>query len=202
MGLSRVLVSLGCLAATACTPGDDPMRYRLSSTGSHWADTGERRVVAELRGLYPAFFEIVLDPSRTTEPDLRPLRADLERAPVDRRNFDALNALAVAYFELNYRAEAERGGSRYLGHSLRTTGLLAVPWRAYGEVQDPALRDAILDFYQDAGSGEKLGTARTASRLASIVADLERKESDPARRQRIVQLAAALRGEPAPASPF
>jgi hypothetical protein len=112
---------------------------------------------------------------------------------VDRRNFDALNSVAVAYFELNYRAEADRGGGSYLGASFRTAHLLAVPWRAYSEIEDPALRDAILDFFEDAGSGEKLGTASTTSRLASIVASLEQKEPDPARRERIQRLTASLR---------
>lgn len=188
----------------ACASSGDPMSYRLAGTGSHWADTGDRAVVAELRERYPDFFEVVLDPARTGDPDLRPIRDDLERAPVDRRNYDALNALAIAYFELNYRAESDRGGSSYLGNSFRTAHLLAVPWRAYGEIDVPDLRNAILDFYEDAGSGEKLGTAGTAPRLARIVADLERKEDDPARRARIRGLAASLRqqADPALTSPF
>jgi hypothetical protein len=188
----------------ACASSGDPMRYRLGSTGTHWADTGDRTVVAELRERYPEFFEVVLDPARTGDPDLRPIRDDLERAPVDRRNYDALNALAIAYFELNYRAESDRGGSSYLGNSFRTAHLLAVPWRAYGEIDAPELRNAILDFYEDAGSGEKLGTAATAPRLARIVADLERKEDDPGRRARIGSLVASLhqRSSPASTSPF
>ena len=169
-----------CLAMIGCAGSGDAMGYRLARSGDHWADNGERSVVAELRASYPRFFEVILDPGDTRDPDLRPLRRDLERAPVDRRNFDALNAVAIAYFELNYRAQAAPG---------RAAHLLAIPWRAYGEVQDGALRDAILDFFEDAGSGEKLGTAATAPRLASIVASLEPKEQNPERRARIQRLA-------------
>ncbi len=178
-----------CLALVGCTGSGDAMGYRLARSGEHWADNGERSVVAELRASYPRFFEVILDPGDTRDPDLRPLRRDLERAPVDRRNFDALNAVAIAYFELNYRAQAAPGGGFYLGNSFRAAHLLAIPWRAYGEVQDGALRDAILDFFEDAGSGEKLGTAATAPRLASIVASLEPKEQNPERRARIQRLA-------------
>ena len=101
--------------------------------------------------------------------------------------------MAIAYFELNSRAEADRGGGSYLGNSFRAAHLLAIPWRAYGEVDDPKLRDAILDFFEDAGSGEKQGTAGTAPRLASMVADLERVEPDAARRARIDRVAGSLR---------
>jgi hypothetical protein len=71
-----------------------------------------------------------------------------------------------------------------------------VPWRAYGEIRDPRLRDAILDFFEDAASGEKLGTAGTAPRVSRVVASLERKEPDPARRGRILRLAARSDPEP------
>lgn len=185
-----VLASL--LVLLACGFAGDPLRYRLAGTGSHWSDGPGAAAVADARERYPEFFEVILDPDDTRDPDWRPLRRDLEWTPVDRRNFDALNAVAIAYFELNYRAEADRGGSRYLGNSFRATHLLAIPWRAYGEIQDPRLRDAILDFYADAGSGEKLGSAATAPRLAGIVASLESKERDPVRRDRIQQLADAL----------
>ena len=46
---------------------------------------------------------------------------------MDQRNFDALNALAIGYFELNFRAEAERGrGFDFLSGSFRTAKLLAI----------------------------------------------------------------------------
>jgi hypothetical protein len=168
------------------------MRYRLSRSGAHWDVAGGDRVVDDLRPRYADFFRVVLDPGNLTEPDLRPLRDDLERSPVDRRNYDALNAIAVGYFEWNYRAEADRGGRSYLADSYRATKLLAVPWKAYGLVSEPVLRDAILDFFEDAGSGEKLGSASTAPRLARIVRSLEAKEKDPARNARIRALAARL----------
>jgi hypothetical protein len=148
--------------------------------------------------VYPDYFDRVLDPSDTRDLDLRPLRGDLEQEPVDRRNFDALNAIAIGYFEINYRAETAVEGSFYLGNSFRAAHLLAVPWRAYGEVRDPRLRESILDFFEDAGSGDKLGSASTAPRLARIVASLEPKENDPARRARIERLARRLQAVEVP----
>jgi hypothetical protein len=126
-----------------------------------------------------------MDPEREEEFNLKELRDDLERAPTDRRNYDALNALAIGYFELNYRATVHRGGPMYLADSFRSAKFLAVPWRAYGLISDGSLRGAILDFYEDAASGEKLGSASTAPRLLDVVASLERKEDDSARRERI-----------------
>jgi hypothetical protein len=104
---------------------------------------------------------------------------------VTRRNYDALNAVALAYFELNARAESNRGRETYLSESTRATHLVAVPWRAYGEVQDPALRGAILDFFEDAASGEKLLSDRTSGRLTRVVDSLAGKEQDPERQERI-----------------
>ena len=162
-----------------------PERYRLAHSGTHWDEAGRDRVVEDLLPRYPAYFDVILDPSDTREPDLREIRDDLERNDVDRRNFDALNAIAVGYFELNYRAQSDRGGSRYLSDSFRAAKLLAVPWRAYGEVEDPRVREAILDFFEDAATGEKLSARETAGRIRPIVAALERKESDPERQRRI-----------------
>jgi hypothetical protein len=186
-------------ALLGCAAPSDPLSYRLPPSGSHWSQGEDDPLLRELDARYPQLFAVVLDPGDTREPDLRPLRRDLEREPVDRRNYDALNALAIAYFELNYRAEADRGGAHYLGDSFRASHLLAVPWRAYGEIRDPHLRDAILDFFEDAASGEKLGTAGTAPRVARVVASLERKEPDAARRARILRLAAS--SDPDPPSP-
>lgn len=155
---------------------------------------GSDRVFEDLQPRYPEFFAIVLDPATIKVPDMRLLRDDLEHLPVDRRNFDALNAVAIAYFETNYRAEQGRGeGLAYLSRSQTAAKLLAVPWRAYGETQSPTLRDAIIDFFEDAGSGEKLHSRATASRIAAVVESLERKEPDPARNARIRALAASLR---------
>ena len=125
---------------------------------------------------------------------MRPLRDDIERVPVDRRNYDALNAIAIGYYETNYRAESHRdAGLAYLALSQRAAKLLGVPWRAYGETDEAPLRDAILDFFEDAGSGEKLLTRTTAPRLARVVASLEKKEPSPERAARIRDLAARLR---------
>ena len=51
-----------------------------------------------------------------------------------------------------------------------------------------------------AGSGEKLHTAATALRLARIVESLEKKEGDPARRERIRTLTAMLQATGPPTS--
>ncbi len=191
-----VLVVLTILGAAACgqevaprpVAAPNPERYRLAQSGTHWDEAGADRVVEDLLPRYPEFFDVILDPSDSREPDLREIRDDLERAAVDRRNFDALNAIAVGYFELNYRAQSDRGGSRYLSDSFRAAKLLAVPWRAYGEVADPRVRDAILDFFEDAATGEKLLARETAGRIEAIVAALAPKESDPERLRRIERL--------------
>lgn len=181
----------GGLLAMACAK-PSPLRYRLSGSGTHWDSVGRDRVLEDLRPRYPELFEVALDPSVIQDFDVRLIRADLEHQPVDRRNFDALNSLAIVYFELNYRAEEDRGGAHYLANSFRSAKILALPWKAYGEVPDPGLRDAILAFFEDVASGEKLHSAGTRSRLASIVASLERKEDDPARLARIRALVARL----------
>ncbi len=201
-GIARGFAS-GVLLFTLLGAGDatDPERYRLAHSGSHWDVVGSDRVFDDLHPRYIEFFALILDPAKTGEPDVRPLRDDLEHTPVDRRNFDALNAVAIAYFETNYRAEEGRGeGLTYLGLSQRAAKLLAVPWRAYGETESASLRDAILDFFEDAGSGEKLHSAATAPRLARIVESLEKKEADPVRRERIRALTAALHATGSPLS--
>jgi hypothetical protein len=196
----------GCLSAVSSVAGSEaailwpepaprasrcalyPERYRLSGSGSHWDVVGSDPVVADLAPRYPEYFAVVLDPEAPEEPNLRRLRDDLERAEVDRRNFDALNAVAIGYFELNYRAQNDLGGRHYLTDSFRAAKLIAVPWRAYGEIQEPRLRDAILDFFEDAATGEKLAARETAGRLSRVIAALEPKEQDEARRKRIRRL--------------
>jgi len=189
------LLALALLAACA-TPGE-ARRYRLADSGTHWDVVGRDRVLEDLRPRYPDFFEVVLDPTRSDEPPVLRLREDLEHTPVDRRNFEALNAIAIGYFELNYRSEAarRRADVEFLTGGFRAAHLLALPWRAYGEIDDPRLRDAILDFYEDAGTGEKLGAAATAGRLPRIVRSLAAKESDPERRARIEALADRIEAE-------
>jgi hypothetical protein len=192
--MSRAAVlalAAGVFLLVACLK-PSPLRYRLSHSGTHWDTAGRDRVLEDLRPRYPEFFEVALDPSVTQDLDLRRIRTDLEQQPVDRHNFDALNSVAIVYFELNYRAEEDRGGAHYLANSFRAAKILALPWKAYGEVPDARLRDAILDFFEDVTSGEKLHSAGTRSRLASIVASLESKEDDPARRERIRALVGRL----------
>jgi hypothetical protein len=183
------------ISFSACAHQEgDPLRYRLANSGTHWDVVGDDRVFDDLLPRYRDYFAVVLDPERSDEPPLRGLRDDLEHRPADRRNFDALNALAIGYFEFNYRGEAarEEGGVAFLTGGFRSAHILAIPWRAYGEIEDPRLRDAILDFYEDAGTGTKLGASATAGRLARIVGSLVAKEPDGGRRQRIETLAGRL----------
>jgi len=180
---------VGC--ATPPTNGG-PEHYRLTESGEQWNVAGDDRVLEDLHRRYPEFLGHVLDPMQRGDFDLRSIRRDLEHVPVDRRNFDALNAIAISYFELNHRAEADPGGPGYFDDSFRAAKLLALPWKAYGLVDDPDLRDAILDFFEDAGTGGKLDTASTAPRLARIVESLESKETDAVRLARIRSLSDRL----------
>lgn len=186
----------GCAAAGP----SDPMRYRLAESGTHWDVVDRDRVLDDLQPRYPEFFAVVLDPTRSDEADLRTLRDDLEASPVTRTNYDALNAVALAYFELNFRAEAFRhsGDMEFLSAGMRSAKLAAVPWRAYGEIGDPALRDAILDFFEDVATSEKLGARATAGRLARVVESLAPKEDDPDRLARIEAIAARMRAADLP----
>lgn len=194
MSHQRCIGLLLVLAFVSCTTNSSLSRCRLVHSGGHWDVAEGDRVFDGVRMHYPEFFDVVLDPQRRDEPDIRVLRSDLERAPTDRHNFDALNALAIAYVEYNYRAEAVRGdGLGYLSLSFQSAKLLAIPWRAYSINPDPGLRDAILDFFEDAGSGEKLGTAATAPRVIEIVASLEGKEAGPTRQARIRAITAGIR---------
>ena len=127
---SRVrTVTLGLLTllVLACAASPDPARYRLAESGSQWETVGEDRILHDVQRRYPEFFAVILDSTTSREPDLRPIREDIERQPTDRRNYDALNAIAIAYFELNARAEADRGGSNYLSDSFRSARLVAFP---------------------------------------------------------------------------
>lgn len=175
-----LLVALGCA-------GDSGMSY---SVATDWRGEPD----SELLERYPEFFRVIYNDSDTRDPDLRPLRRDMEHVPVDRWNYGALRAVAIAYFELNFRAETNRGDGLYLGNSFRAAHLVAIPWKAYGQVDDGPLRDAILDFFEDVGSGDKQQSGGTAHRLAGIVESLEGKETDPARIARIRRITGELRG--------
>lgn len=197
--LAALLVATWAAGSVSCASAPSyPRRYRLAGSGTHWDVVGSDRVLEDLLPRYPEFFAVVLDPARSAEADLLPLRDDLESDPVSRRNYDALNAVAIGYFELNHRGEAARlGGSPnsvgFLTAGFRAAHLLAIPWRAYGEIRDDDLRDAILDFFSDAASGTKLSTARTVGRLEKIVASLLPKEDDPRRAARIDELVLEIR---------
>jgi cellulose biosynthesis protein BcsQ len=168
--------------------------YRLAARNPHWETAEGRRALADLEQRYPAFFELIRDPVTNRVPELKELQADLERHPTDRHSFDALNAIAIGFFEIGYRAEAQRGsGMHYMGQSFRAARVAAVLWRAYGETRDPRLRDAIIDFFEDAASGEKLGARTTARTLAQMVASIQRQEQDPARAARLQRAAQLLR---------
>jgi hypothetical protein len=193
------------LLFVACATSSDPLRYRLADSGGRWDGTPNDPVLDDLRDRYAGYFAVILDPASVEEPDLRPLRDDLERQPVDRRNYDALNAIAIGYFEMNARAQwrldGMRAGDTFFADSFRTAKIVAVPWRAYGEILEPKLRDAILDFFDDIASGQKPASGSTSGRLVRIVVSLERRESDPERLRRIREISRRLRETPAGQDP-
>jgi len=190
---SSACLAIAVIAAACASVPPNPERYRLAHSGSYWDVVHDDRVLLDLQPRYPEYFAVILDPALTRLPNLLALRDDLERRDVDRRNFDALNSLAIGYFEMNYRAESQRGqGLSYLSTSQRAAQLLAVPWRGYAETDDAALRDAILDFFDDAANGEKLGSRATAGRIGPVVSSLARKEEDALRRERIAAIVATL----------
>jgi len=192
--------ALTTLALAACAAPAGPTgveRYRLTGPDPGQDGSADGTLLEELRSRYPVLLRQVFDPDLRGDLDLRAVRRDLEHVPVDRRNFDALNAVAISYFELDQRARLDPGGPAYFDHSFRAAKLLAVPWRAYGAVAEPALRGAILDFFEDAGADGKRHGAATAARLGPIVTSLEAQEDDPGRRARIRSLARSL-GSAAP----
>ena len=187
--LAATAFAVSALVACGRTPSSG---YRLRDSGAHWDVVRGERVFEDVAERYPEYFAVILDPANLREPDLRPLRRDLEANPETEANYAALHAIAIGYFELNYRAHQSPGGPSYLADNFRAAKLLAIPWRAYSEVQGSALRDAILDFFEDAGLGGKLGTRATAGRLARVVESLGPKESQPDRLARIERLTAEL----------
>ena len=164
-----------CLAAglclAACSETSDPLSYQLSHSGDHWDAVPGRDFIPELEQRYPEYFQVILDPSDTREPDLRLLRDDLERNPSDARSYDALHALAVGYFELNYRANARPGGPTYLSDNFRAAKLVAVPWRAYGQKSTtPRCATPSSISSRTRGSARSWAPRQTAPRLARVVA--------------------------------
>jgi hypothetical protein len=174
-----ILLLLGCATVNGGATEDDV--YPLSGVRKV-RDTSTAR---QARVDYPDVFAVVDDPSRTEEIDPRPLRDDLTRAPVEAKNYRALWAAAVAFFELHARAERNRGRPGYFAYSFQATKMVAIPWRPYGEISDPALRSAILAFYEDVLFGDKPGLAAVRGRYTKIVAALGEKETDPELQERI-----------------
>ncbi|MBW2245392.1 MAG: hypothetical protein JRH01_25775 [Deltaproteobacteria bacterium] len=189
-----LFLMLNLAAGCASPPPLDPMKYRLADTGSGWEVAGADRVLEDLAPRYPDFFEVVLDRSHSEDPPTGDLRDDLEKQPVDRSNYDALNAIAIGYYEMNHRGELAResGDVAFISAGFRAAKLVAVPWRAYMEIEDLALRTAIVEFFEDVATGEKQDSARTMGRLAKIVESLEPKEDDLALRTRLEQLTERL----------
>ncbi len=175
-------------------PAPNGLGYRLMDSGSHWEVADGKQLLDDLKQRYRDFFELIFDPVTNKVPELKDLRADLEHHPSDRRNFDALNAIAIGFFEISYRAEAQKGsGLHYMGQSFRAARVAAVLWRAYGETRDDRLRDAIIDFFEDAANGQKLGARTTARTLAQMVTSIQRQENDPVRSARLRRAAQWLR---------
>lgn len=195
---SGVRLGLAVALAAACASKAGVQSYRLGDTGPNGSRRAQQTVLADLREHYPAYFAVVLDPTSVLDPDLRPLERNLEKHPVDRENFDALNAVAIGYFEMYARTRPDPStgerGSPYFADSFRTAKLIAVPSRAYGEILDPKLRDAILDFFADISEAQQPGNRRSRVGLARTVASLENKEPNPERKARIRQIVAGLGG--------
>jgi hypothetical protein len=147
-----------------------------------------------LSAKYPEFFAVLEARYGSEDPDVRVVRADLVREPTDASSYDALNAVAVVFFELHRRAERGRGGgaSGFLGASFLATKVMAVPWRSYGEVKDLRLRSSILDFYEDMLLGNKAGLRAARGRFTPTVESLLKWETDPTMRARIEGLVAGV----------
>jgi hypothetical protein len=152
----------------------------------------ETAEAARLSAKYPEFFEVLTAGYVSEDADARVVRADLVREPTDASSYDGLNAIAVVFFELHRRAERARGGgaSVFLRANFRATKVMAVPWRAYGEVDDSRLRSSILDFYEDLLLGNKPGLRAARGRFTPTVESLLKWETDPDLRARIEGLVA------------
>ena len=164
--------------------GGEPVPgYRLREARRPLRSAEARR----LRERYPQLFESLTTSHEGADADVRVPRADLLREPADARSYDAMNALAVVFFELHRRAERERhtGSGRFLTANLRATQVLAVSWRAYRDIEVRALRSAILDFYEDVLLGRKAGLEAARGRFVPMVASFAEHEPDPALRARI-----------------
>ncbi len=73
-GGQKAYLTLFLALALGCAASSDPARYRLAASGDQWETAGEDRILEDVRGRYPAFFEAVLDAGADRELDLRSLR--------------------------------------------------------------------------------------------------------------------------------
>lgn len=184
---------LCCLVLAACH--SSPQGSAAPGPGYRFRDVHEPIETAEaarLSGKYLEFFEVLTAGYATEDADVRVVRADLVREPTDPSSYDALNAIAVVFFELHRHAERARGGggSVFLRANFRATKVMAVAWRAYGEVDDPRLRSSILDFYEDMLLGDKPGLRAVRGRFTPTVESLLKWETEPELRARIEGLVA------------
>ncbi len=188
-----VAAGLCCLALAACH--SSPQVSEAPGPGYRFRGVYkpiETAEAARLSAKYPEFFEVLMAGYASEDADARVVRADLVREPTDASSYDALNAVAVVFFELHRRSERARGGgaSEFLRANFRATKVMAVAWRAYGEVDDPRLRSAILDFYEDMLLGNKPGLRAVRGRFTPTVESLLKWETQPELRARIEGLVA------------
>jgi hypothetical protein len=188
-----ISAGLCALGLAACQSSPDvsaapELGYRFRDVRKPVQTAEGERLLAK----YPEFFAVLDVDYPAAEADVRVVRADLVQEPTDMSSYDALNAVAVVFFELHRRAERSRGNgaTSFLGTNFRATKVMAVPWRAYGGVKDPALRSSILDFYEDLLLGNKSGVRAARGRFTTTVESLLKWETDPGMRARIESLVA------------
>jgi hypothetical protein len=180
------------LAACQAGPGPAVSAPELGYRFREVRKPAQSAEAARLSARYPELFAVLERGYGTEDADVRVVRADLVRDPSDASSYDALNSVAVVFFELHRRAERSRAGNGlgFLGSSFRATKVMAVPWRAYGDVKDTRLRSSIVDFFEDLLLGNKAGMRASRGRFTPTVESLLKWEDDPALRSRIESLVA------------
>ena len=120
-------IVIASLLVACASPPPSPERYRLSAATDRWDVIGSDAVLEDLAPRYPEFYAALFESGKSVERPAHDLRQDLERSPVTRSNYDALNSIAIAYFEINHRAESQRHseGLGYLSTSFESAKLLA-----------------------------------------------------------------------------
>jgi len=144
------------MAAPCSGPGGTAPRPREDAAEEALAnDSGESQRVPRKARLDPAQASSGAQP--TTSPSARAIGHHLKHS---------------------FRDAPPRGGSNLGGRRISIgSGLVSC-----AEVEDPALRGAILDFFEDPGAGQELHAAASAGRLVDVVGPLAHKEEDPERR--------------------